>query len=159
MNPWKSPDLSFRKRYLPHLEVPDATYFISFSTLHRFELPPEARDLLIAEIRSLDNDSIDLDAAVVMPDHAHAIFRRLGTLTLSEILKRIKGRTAHRINEITGNHGQVWTQETFDHIVRSEAEWHDRIEYLRQNPLRSGLVSSPALYKWLYVRTEFIPSS
>jgi REP element-mobilizing transposase RayT len=153
VNPWKSPELSFRKRHLPHLEVPDATYFVSFSCLHRLELPPSARNLIIAEIRSLDQDTIDLDAAVVMPDHAHAIFRLIGTLTLTQILKRIKGRTAHRINEMTGGQGQVWTQESFDHIVRDEAEWQEKIEYIRQNPLKKGLVSSPDQYKWLYFRS------
>jgi REP element-mobilizing transposase RayT len=122
MNPWKSPELSFRRRHLPHLEVPNATYFVSFSCQNRRELPAEARDLLMAEIRSLDKDTIDLDAAVVMPDHAHAIFRVIGTLTLTHVLKGIKGRSAHRINEITEGQGQVCAQETFDHIVRSEDE-------------------------------------
>jgi REP element-mobilizing transposase RayT len=158
MNPWKSPELNFRRRHLPHLEVPDATYFVSFSCLDRLELPAAARDLLMAEIRSLDKEAIDLDAAVVMPDHAHAIFRVIGTPTLTQILKSIKGRSAHRINEITERQGQVWTQESFDHVVRNEAEWEEKMEYVRQNPVKNGLVSSPAQYKWLYVRsrTEFI---
>ena len=152
MNPWKSPELTFRKRHLPHLEVPDATYFVSFSCQHRFEIPPRARDLVMAEIRSLDLDAIDLDAAVVMPDHAHALFRLLGALTLTEILKRVKGRTAHRINEINGRHGRVWTQESFDHIVRTEAECQEKIEYIRQNPVNKGLASTPEEYRWLFTR-------
>jgi REP element-mobilizing transposase RayT len=157
VNPWKSLELSFRRRHLPHLEVPDATYFVSFSCLQKRELPHEARDLVMAQIRSLDKDTIDLDAAVVMPDHAHAIFRLIGTLSLTQILKGIKGRTAHRINELTDRQGQVWTQESFDHIVRGEAEWEDKMEYVRQNPVKKGLVSSPEQYKWLYIRsrTEF----
>ncbi len=159
MNPWKSPELHFRRRHLPHLEVPDATYFVSFSCRNRLELPPEARDLVMAEIRALDEDAIDLDATVVMPDHVHIIFRLIGTLTLVHVLKRIKGRTAHRINQITGRQGQVWTQESFDHIVRDEAKRREKIEYVRDNPLKKGLVSSPAEYRWLYIRmTEFIPS-
>jgi REP-associated tyrosine transposase len=123
-------------------------------------MPADARDLVMAEIRSLDKETIDLDAAVVMPDHAHAIFRVIGTLTLTQILKSIKGRSAHRINEITESQGQVWTQESFDHVVRNEAEWQEKMEYVRQNPVKNGLVSSPGQYKWLYVcsRTEFIPS-
>jgi REP element-mobilizing transposase RayT len=160
MNPWKSRELSFRRRHLPHLELPDATYFVSFSCLHRLEMPAKARDLVMAEIRSLDKENIDLDAAVVMPDHAHAIFRLIGTLSLTQILKGIKGRSAHQINKITGRQGQVWTQESFDHIVRGEADWEEKMEYVRQNPMKKGLVSSPEQYKWLYIRsrTEFIPS-
>jgi REP element-mobilizing transposase RayT len=87
--------------------VPDATYFVSFSCVYGLEMPAGARDLLLAEIRSLDKNTIDLDAAVVMPDHAHAIFRVIWTLTLTQILKAIKGRSAHGINEITQRQGQV----------------------------------------------------
>lgn len=160
MNPWNSRELSFRRRHLPHLEVPNAIYFVSFSCLRRRELPDEARDLVMAEIKSFDKQNIDLDAAVVMPDHAHAIFRLIGTLTLTQILKSIQGRSAHRINEITGSQGQVWTQESFDRIVRGETDWQEKMEYVRQNPVKSGLASSPEQYKWLYVcgTTEFIPS-
>ncbi len=154
MNPWKSPDLSFRKRHLPHLEVPDATYFVSFSCLHRLEMPAKARDLVMVEFRSLDKETIDLDAAVVMPDHAHAIFRLIGMPTLTQIMKNIKGRSAHRINEITGRKGQVWTQETFDHIVRDEADWLAKMEYVGQNPVKRGLVPSPEQYNWLYIRSK-----
>ena len=74
-------------------------------------------------------------------------------------MKAVKGRTAHRINEIAQRKGKVWTQETFDHIVRDDAEWNEKIEYIRQNPVRKGLVTSSEEYCWLYVRrTEFIPS-
>ena len=158
IDPWKSEDLVFTRRHLPHLEVPDATYFVSFSCRGRLELPPEARDLLMAAIQSCNGQSIDLDAAVVMPDHGHAIFRLIGPCTLTEVLKRIKGGTAHRINEIVGRHGRVWTQESFDHIVRHDGEWEEKMEYVRQNPVKKGLVASPEQYKWLYVRTDFNPS-
>ena len=89
-----------------------------------------------------------------MPDHAHAIFRVIGTLSLTHILKGIKGRSAHRINEITERQGQVWAQESFDHIVRSEAEWEEKMEYVRQNPVMRGLVSSSEQYNWLYIRSK-----
>jgi REP element-mobilizing transposase RayT len=89
---------------------------------------------------------------VVMPNHVHAIFRLLGSCTLSQVLKRIKGGTSRLINQIAGHHGQVWTQESFDHIVRHDAEWEDKMEYVRQNPVREGLVKSPEQYRWLYIR-------
>src|SRR5438874_1632969 len=75
INPWKSAELIFTRRNLPHLEVPGATYFITFRCRSNRQLPPEARDLLMNTILRLDGRTIDLDAAVVMPDHAHTIFR------------------------------------------------------------------------------------
>src|SRR5262249_2640874 len=155
IDPWKSIDLSYRRRHLPHLETPGATYFVSFSTSRRYQLQTEARDLVMAEIRSADGDSIDLDAAVVMPDHVHLILRVVGTSGLTSILKRIKGRTAHKINQRCGRKGPVWTPESFDHVIRHGAEWEEKIEYVRQNPMTSGLVASPDQYRWLFIKRSF----
>jgi REP element-mobilizing transposase RayT len=118
----------------------------------------------MAAIEACNGASIHLDAAVVMPDHVHTILRLIEPNKLSRVLQLIKGRSARQVNQFLEQSHRLkpvplWMDESFDYIIRSEAEWHDRIEYIRQNPLRSGLVSSPALYKWLYVRTEFIPSS
>ena len=33
-----------------------------------------------------------------------------------------------------------WQEESFDHVVRSEKSFHEKLEYLRQNPVRKGLV-------------------
>src|SRR5712692_2944846 len=92
IDPWRSEDRVFKRRNLPHLEVPAATYFVTFRCRSKIELPPEARDLVMAAIQGCDRESIDLDAAVVMPDHAHAIFRLIGPHKLSQVLQRIKGR-------------------------------------------------------------------
>ena len=93
-----------------HVEVPEATYFVTFGCRRPIELSPEARDLMMATIKSCDGESLDLVAAVVMPDHAHAIFRLIEPGTLTEILKGIKGRTAHRINQMLKHNGAVWTE-------------------------------------------------
>jgi REP element-mobilizing transposase RayT len=51
-------------------------------------------------IQEQDRRTIDLDAAVVMPDHVHAIFRVIEPYTLSRVLQRIKGRSSRQINLI-----------------------------------------------------------
>jgi hypothetical protein len=67
---------------------------------------------------------------------------------------RAKNWSAFVDFEITERQGQVWAQESFDHIVRSEAEWEEKMEYVRQNPVKRGLVSSPEQYNWLYIRSK-----
>ncbi|HJU10170.1 MAG TPA: hypothetical protein VJ728_04805 [Candidatus Binataceae bacterium] len=64
IEPWKSENLSVRRRNLPHLEVPGATYFVTFRTRPPFELSSKARDLVLAAIQKCDQKSINLDAAV-----------------------------------------------------------------------------------------------
>ena len=42
--------------------------------------------------------------------------------------------------------------ESFDHIVRHEGELQEKIEYIRQNAVKRGLVARPEDYGWLWVR-------
>lgn len=87
---WKSEDLVEKHRNLPHLEVPGG-YFVTFRCCSKSALPPQARDLVMEEIWACDRINLELDAAVVMPDHAHAIFRLYDGSTRSQVLQRIKG--------------------------------------------------------------------
>ena len=75
IDPRKSSELVVRRRNLPHLEVPRATYFATFRCRSSADLSAQARDLVMAAIVKCDQASIDLDAAVIMPDHAHLISR------------------------------------------------------------------------------------
>ena len=107
----------------------------------------------MAAIVECDQASIDLDAAVIMPDHAHLIFRLIQPYELSQILQRIKGRSARRINQMLKRKGSVWSDESFDHIIRHAAELEEKLEYIRQNPVKRGLVNHPDRYKWLFIKS------
>ncbi len=150
VNPWKSQDLSIQKRNLPHLQVPQATYFVTFRCGRGLELPDDARDMALAAIRHWDGERIALDAAVVMPDHVHSIFRITDGSSLGDILHSIKSFSANRINKRLGRQGPLWLDENFDHIIRHEAEWEEKREYIRQNSVTKGLATRPEEYKWLY---------
>jgi REP element-mobilizing transposase RayT len=171
VDPWKSADLAYSRRNLPHLEVPGATYFVTFRCRRGIQLPSRARDLVMSAIERCDGKSIDLDAAVVMPDHAHAVLRVIAPHRLSGVLLQIKGRSARQVNQLLSqghrlkpvppqlvhqNHRlkpvSLWMDESFDHIVRHEAELEEKIEYVRQNPVRRGLVDKPEEYRWLFIK-------
>ena len=72
--------------------------------------------------------------------------------SLAEVLNSIKGFTSHAINRSENRTGQVWLDESFDHVLRHDESLQQKIEYVRQHPVRRGLVRSPEEYKWLWVR-------
>jgi len=152
LDPGQSSELVVKSRKLPHLTVSGATYFVTFRTYARFQLPPHARDLMMAAIQAQAQESIELNAAVVMPDHVHAILRVLDGYTLSQVLQRIKGQSSRRINQILHRQGPVWLVESFDHILRHGAELEEKMEYIRQNPAKQGLEGSAGSYRWLFVK-------
>jgi REP element-mobilizing transposase RayT len=101
---------------------------------------------------------IDLEIAVVMPDHVHLIFwpkRNKSGLSYSipEIMKSIKGASAHKVNTLLKRKGQLWQTESFDHVLRKDESLQEKIDYIRLHPLRRGLVDRPEDYKWLWERS------
>ena len=108
--------------------------------------------MVFETIRECDGDSIDLDALVVMPDHVHLIFRLSETVQLSQLLQRIKGRSARRVNQTLRREGSIWIEECFDRVVRNGNDLEAKIAYLRYNPVKKRLVITANDYKWLFVK-------
>jgi REP element-mobilizing transposase RayT len=152
INPWKDPEFLLKRRNLPHLQAPAATYFVSFHCQEGITLTEPARDIVLAALRFWDGKRISLDAAVVMPDHAHAIFRIIDKSDLSQIMHRIKSYSSNEANKLMKRKGSLWIPESFDHILRNEEEWLLKMIYIRGNPVKKGLVEKPEDYRWLYCR-------
>jgi len=158
------------RRRLPHLQRADADIFITFCTA-RWQLPEAARDLVLdhclregglrrfAGGGARATPRIHLHAAVIMPDHVHILLLPLRDedgwpYALVDILQCLKSATAHRINKLLHRSGPVWEEESFDHILRSEETLKQKVEYLRQNPVRRNLVMRPEDYRWIWVNPE-----
>jgi hypothetical protein len=94
-----------------------------------------------------------------MPDHVHMLLTPMRDATgwpyaLPAILKIIKGVSARSVNKLLGSSGPVWQDESFDHVLRSGESFAEKLEYIRQNPLRASLVSRAEEYPWLWVEEQ-----
>jgi REP element-mobilizing transposase RayT len=128
-----------------------ATYFVTFGSRDGFVLSPEARDIVLSAVKHWHGRRIDLDAAVVMPDHVHLILRVSDGSTLGKIGHSMKSYSAKRVNTLLNRAGSLWLEESFDHIIRHEAEWRDKMAYVRDNPVAACLAKKPEDYKWLFL--------
>jgi len=141
------------RRRLPHYQRDDRPLFVTFRSM--IPLSPEARTLALQHCLHDDGKTIRLHAAVIMPDHVHLLFTALRdregwTFALPEILRAIKGCCARSINLLYGRSGPLWQDESFDHVLRGDESLQETIDYIRQNPVHKGLVSSPEQYRWLW---------
>jgi hypothetical protein len=75
-----------------------------------------------------------------------------GAFDLSEIIHSVKSFSAQKINQRRGVKGAIWQDERYDRIVRDEVEFLEKWQYIRNNPLKSGLALYPEDYPWLYER-------
>ena len=148
------------RRRLPHFHKFDAPLFVTFCTGGPLILPDEARDLVQEHCLREHGKRVDLLAALIMPDHVHLLFTPLRDengwpFPLLEIMQSMKGATAHRINKLLHRSGPVWQEESFDHVLRSDESLKEKCEYIRQNPVRRGLVQKPGDYRWLWINPQF----
>ena len=98
-----------------------------------------------------------LHAFVVMPSHIHCVIapepewehtwyaeRRQGHMTpLSAIMHSIKSFTAREFRRLRGSSGPLWQSESYDRIVRNEAERERTVAYVEYNPVKAGLCGRP----------------
>lgn len=97
---------------------------------------------VIDEMRRLDADGqVESMAWVVMPDHVHWLAQLKGDAELADVMRVFKGRTARRINGISGESGPVWQRSFHDRAVRHEDDLVALARYIIANPLRASLVT------------------
>ena len=84
-----------------------------------------------------------------MPDHVHFFaFDDRGTHLLSEFLGKWKEWTAKYCHRRLGYLMPLWQPEFFDRVLRSSESYEGKWEYVRNNPIRAGLVEMA--HQWKY---------
>ncbi|MCI0524216.1 MAG: hypothetical protein L0Y75_03045 [Acidobacteria bacterium] len=73
-------------------------------------------------------------------------------VALASIMQSLKGWTARQCNLALDRRGQFWQHESFDHVVRNQAEWERVVNYVVKNPVKAGLVKDWQNWKWSYRR-------
>src|SRR5438445_13738630 len=84
------------RRFLPHYENPEQTYFITFCTLGRRLLNGEARDIILKEVIDRHRVFYYLRSGGVMPDLAHLLLPSMDT-SRAAIIKPIQGTVAREV--------------------------------------------------------------
>ena len=104
---------------------------------------PEVADIVKNALHHFNGTRYVLHAWCIMPNHVHVITEPLAGWELSNIVHSWKSYTANIINRLLGRKGQLWQHEPYDHIIRSEREYRELIEYVWNNPDKAGLCSCP----------------
>jgi REP element-mobilizing transposase RayT len=106
---------------------------------------PVFRDLWLGRIliremvRLQDEGAVESLAFIVMPDHLHWLMIPQNGWELSEVMRRLKGRSARILAERTG-YRPFWERAFHDHAVRHEEDLRAIARYIVSNPIRGGLV-------------------
>ena len=118
-------------------------------------IEPAISNLVWDELQSLEGKWCALEAFCIMPNHVHLVCMPCsnegGQVPLSKILHTLKGKTALQANRVLGRQGAFWQHESYDHVVRDEAELNRIVNYVLENPRRAGLPE-----RWTYCKDKTV---
>ena len=109
-------------------------------------------------LRDMDGILCGVHAWVLLPTHIHVLADACpvsgsspGMLHVAEALK---APVAHRIRSQLRVSTPVWEAGAHVHVLDSTADLDRTLRYLRQEPVRAGLVSLPEEWEWRGERGE-----
>ena len=125
---------------------------------------PALAQIVADSLHHRDQHVYRLDAFSILSNHTHVVFAPLqkdvnsdGTAQyhkLSKIMQSLKSHTATECNKLLGRQGTFWQAESYDHIVRDEAEWEKIVRYVLNNPVKAGLVAEWEAWPYTYLRSD-----
>lgn len=143
------------------INAPGGTFFFTLVTYQRKPIFGEehAVNLLRNAFRFvLLKHLFTIEAAVVLPDHLHMIWRlpendgdypTRWRLIKSHFTRHwVEGKdiltTASRQSK---GERAVWQRRYWEHLIRDDRDWQQHVEYIYYNPVKHGLVRAPVEWK------------
>ena len=116
-------------------------YFVTICAIHRQKI----RDLDAAHRafdsyirRARDEFRIAVGRYVIMPDHVHFFVRGSDDFNLAQWVNGLK--RAISVSLGATKRQPLWQPGFFDHILRNDESYSQKWVYVRENPVRAGLV-------------------
>ena len=139
------------------VSIPGQIYLVTAVTHQRQPIFTDfhCARIVINTIRAMEQIyEIESLSFVVMPDHLHWMFSLGNKIPLSQVVAKVKRRSAYRINEYKNRTGSsAWQKGFHDYALRKEDEIKVVARYIVANPLRAGLVNKIGNYPfWDAVR-------
>jgi REP element-mobilizing transposase RayT len=164
--------------YIPHFDAPQLIQTITFRLadslpthvarqtldnpegLSRFEAQldngigacwlrdPIVAGLMEAALLHFDGLRYRMLAWCVMPNHVHVMTEVLEGYALGAIVASWKQFVARMANRHLARSGSFWHPDYFDRYIRNEDHYHAALTYIEANPVKAGLVSENASWRW-----------
>jgi REP element-mobilizing transposase RayT len=146
-------------RRLHRIWIDHPIYFVTTCTFRRRPILdcPKIAAILVDEWRvARTRHAWAVGRYVIMPDHVHFFCAvELEAEPLPKFMQAWKQWTSKRITAELKTTGPLWQPEFFDHVLRSSESYSQKWEYVRENPVRAGLVDDADDWPWQGEIEEF----
>ncbi len=130
-------------------------YFVTACTAQRRPLlaKQDVHEAFIRFAKQGPAHGVWIGAYVLMPDHLHAfVALDAERVNLSALMKSLKNVLSKKLRE-RGVAPPHWQKGFFDHLLRSQESAGEKWKYVRENPVRAGLVAHSN--EWTYLGEIF----
>jgi REP element-mobilizing transposase RayT len=120
--------------------------FVTFNTHQRRKLLANEtiHQRFIAFGKVAESRGVGVGRYVLMPDHVHLFVRGSLDFVLVQWVRLLKRDLSSSI-PIERPH---WQKGFFDHVIRNSESYTGKWEYVRENPVRAGLVLESEAWPW-----------
>ena len=128
------------------------SYFLTLVTFERQSLFVEAPvvDLVRGQVwRAAGEKRFEILVSCFMPDHLHLVVRGLADDSDLKAFVKLAKQYGGFYYARAYNGRKLWQHGINDRIVRDDVELLDRVRYVVNNPVASGLVDRPENYRFL----------
>jgi len=140
------------KRHQPlHLYFDDTVYFLTSHTYRNKRIlgTDLSKTLLLNKIRfGIDEFGYTLYAWVILDNHYHILLKTLSGDDLPKVISRIHAGLSYELNNIENMRGRKIWQNYWDRCIRSKSDFYKYFNYIHHNPIKHGIVSETAGYKY-----------
>ena len=140
-----------RLRRLDLLFVHSPVYFVTACMEHRRKLLATAavHETFLRFGQEGPAHGAWIGAYVIMPDHLHLFIATDNEkVTLAAWMRSLKNTISKALRS-TGVTPPDWQKTFFDHLLRSSESYSENWNYVRQNPVRAGLVRNAEEWPFL----------
>ena len=132
-------------------------YFIRASSFQRqslFQSEKMANLFLNTLFHYRNQNNYMLHEFVLMPDHFHLLISPI--VTLERTMQFIKGGFSFRVKKELGYAGEIWETSFYDRRVRDIEDYYAFRSYIRENPVKRGLVARAEDYLYSSAHSGFV---
>jgi REP element-mobilizing transposase RayT len=119
-------------------------YFVTFCTHERrgFLASHDVHTAFVLFAKRAESHfNVAVGRYAIMPDHVHLFLRGSHKFRLGAWIGTLKQALA-KAAVLSRAQGQMWEEGFFDHVLRNNESYSQKWNYVRENPVRAGLVKS-----------------
>lgn len=138
---------------LPHWRADGVTYYVTFR--YGRALDDGERQWLFHELLRAHGRQFDYQIVCVLPESTEVMFKVADgpdgrPVELARIIESAKRRAGKKVVKSTGERFPPFFAESYDRIVRDEAEFEERWMAILESPLKADLAVEPDEYPTLW---------